>query len=365
MKKFTYIDSLRGVAVILVLFVHSGFFFNMNLFPNYFRSIQGIGASGVQLFFILSAFTLFMSYENRLKSENNSIRNFFIRRFFRIAPLYYLMLIVGLFYFGLGERYWLGDLKEVSVLNIISHFTFWSGLNPYYMNSIIGVEWSIGVEMLFYLLIPVLFRTIKNINISLKLFLISLVLVLFFNSLLSQMNVIRNQALWNSYLFYSLPYQFPVFVLGIILYFIIVKKEYNFDKYFMFFCFVLFVLGFKIQILKVYSISIFLSLFVVLVSKFHIKLIVNKVFVFIGRISYSIYLIHIFCIEIILKFIKPSIESQTILCFFLYFLVLLITTSMISYLSYLFIEQNSVKLGNYIIDKLDKKANSSRIQDTL
>ncbi len=365
MKKIAYIDSLRGIAVILVLFVHTGFFFDMNLFPNYFRLIQTNGASGVQLFFILSALTLFMSYEHRVKFENNSVRNFFIRRFFRIAPLYYIMLIVGLFYFGLGERYWLGDLKEVSVLNIISHFTFWSGLNPYYMNSIIGVEWSIGVEMLFYLLIPIMFNTIKSINASLKLFLISVLLVLVFNSLLSRMDVIGSEVLWHSYLYYSLPYQFPVFVLGIILYFIIAKKDYNFDKYFIFFCFVLFILGLKIEILRVYSISMILSLFVILVSKFNVKWIVNKALVFIGKISYSIYLTHIFCVNIILEYFKPSIANQTVIWFFLYFLVLLIVTSLISYLSYLFIEKNSIKLGNYIIEKLDKKTNLVRIQNAL
>jgi len=73
-KKYDYIDSLRGIAV---LFVHTGSFFNMNMFPKFFKTIQENGATGVQLFFILSSLTLFMSFQSRMKNERNCIRNFF------------------------------------------------------------------------------------------------------------------------------------------------------------------------------------------------------------------------------------------------------------------------------------------------
>jgi peptidoglycan/LPS O-acetylase OafA/YrhL len=351
-KKYDYIDSLRGIAV---LFVHTGSFFNMNMFPKFFKTIQENGATGVQLFFILSSLTLFMSFQSRMKNERNCIRNFFIRRFFRIAPMYYLVIILGLFYFGLGQRYWLGDCKDVSILNISSHFIFTNGLNPYYINSILGIEWSIGVEMLFYLLIPVLFKNIKNSNEALKLLFIYLLFYLPLSFILGKLSIIESQRLWSNFLFLFFPNQFPVFILGIILYFIIAKNDIKFDKLFIFLIVILFCVGFIKDKLWIYSISILFCLFILLIWKYNFKLIVNIVFIFIGKISYSIYLTHIFCIGLINTYFRnDKIEFQNMNWFALYYIFLLVSTIILSFITYQIIEKNGIKLGSYIIEKLEK-----------
>ncbi|RZL18764.1 MAG: acyltransferase, partial [Pedobacter sp.] len=96
------VDGLRGVAVLLVFLSHTsnqGFF----LFP--FLNLAGIGKEGVYLFFVLSAFLLTLPF---LERGNNAFRklplaNYFLRRFFRIYPLYLFFL---LFCFFSGKYLW-------------------------------------------------------------------------------------------------------------------------------------------------------------------------------------------------------------------------------------------------------------------
>lgn len=47
------------------------------------------GAEGVQLFFVMSALTLFLSLDSRRRTEARPVANFFVQRFFRIARLFY------------------------------------------------------------------------------------------------------------------------------------------------------------------------------------------------------------------------------------------------------------------------------------
>jgi peptidoglycan/LPS O-acetylase OafA/YrhL len=51
----------------------------------------------------VSAFTLFLSHDNR-KSECNPTMNFFIRRFFRLAPMLYIGILVIPFYVSESPR---------------------------------------------------------------------------------------------------------------------------------------------------------------------------------------------------------------------------------------------------------------------
>src|SRR3569832_1712860 len=79
------LDGLRGVAILLVLFLH------VFDFLNYFF----IGWLGVDLFFVLSGF-LITDILLKTVDKPNYLRNFYMRRILRIFPLYYLTLIVCL-----------------------------------------------------------------------------------------------------------------------------------------------------------------------------------------------------------------------------------------------------------------------------
>ena len=81
------LDGLRGIAILLVLLYH--FVSNPRIEPPLFHGLFAIGWSGVDLFFVLSGF-LIGGILLDVRESPNYFRTFYGRRFYRIAPLYYL-----------------------------------------------------------------------------------------------------------------------------------------------------------------------------------------------------------------------------------------------------------------------------------
>src|SRR6478735_102007 len=160
--KLRYIDTLRGLAILAVIIVHCSIYGNNEFLPSIFKSIVYSGLHGVQLFYVVSAFTMFLTLHSRDGKEEFLWPKFFIRRFFRIAPMYFVGICYFLWQDGFGQRYWLGDADHITSLNILSNFLFIHGFNPYWITSVVPGGWSIADEMLFYCLIPFLFLKIKN-----------------------------------------------------------------------------------------------------------------------------------------------------------------------------------------------------------
>jgi peptidoglycan/LPS O-acetylase OafA/YrhL len=223
-NKLHYIDALRGYAIIGVLLAHTIQFSFFNL-PNGLRKIIEAGAFGVQLFFVTSAFTLFFSFHKRSKKELFSSLNFFIRRFFRIAPMFYIGVAYYLFQDGFGPRFWLGDETKVTLANVFSNLLFFNGLNPYWINSIVPGSWSIAAEVIFYAILPFLFLRIKNLNQAFNFLILSLLLNGLFHFILNNIHLIGSDRLWSDYLVFYFPNQLPIFALGIVMYFIVRGKD--------------------------------------------------------------------------------------------------------------------------------------------
>ena len=92
-EKLDYIDILRGIAILMVMLVHTSQ--AVNGVSQVVGNIDRYGQMGVQLFFVASAYTLCFSRIKRAEEQQPTIF-FLIRRFFRVAPLYYVA-IVGYF----------------------------------------------------------------------------------------------------------------------------------------------------------------------------------------------------------------------------------------------------------------------------
>lgn len=358
--KLKYIDALRGIAILAVIIVHTGQY-GSNVYPGIVKSFIGHGARGVQLFYLASAFTLFLSFDYRSKIEINPNRNFFIRRFFRIAPLYYLGIIYYVFQNGLGPRYWLGDAESITFGNIISNLTFTHGVNPYWITSLVPGGWSITVEMTFYAIVPFLFSRLKRTNQAVVFTTICLVISLLLRFFLGKISLISSERLWNEYLFLWFPNQVALFGLGIIAYFIIIKKDKSIS-------------GFNYLIISMLLIShlawsympihfLFGISFLVLMiglSKKENPLIVNKVTVFLGKISYSAYLVHFAVLYWLtrLNFVDFIDTQGTISGLTNYSIRLFITLSLTSIFSWILlniVELPFQKIGKRIITKLELK----------
>lgn len=162
MKYSPRLDSLRALAVLMVLLDHFGWMY----FSNY-----GLGAAGVNLFFVLSGFLITRIIINSKTQTGQQIKNFYGRRILRIFPIYYLTLI---FLFLVNDpavqRY------NISLLTYTFNYSaiFWHG-----GTGNISHFWSLAVEEQFYIfwgLIAIPFR--KNEKL-LKTILITVICISF------------------------------------------------------------------------------------------------------------------------------------------------------------------------------------------
>jgi peptidoglycan/LPS O-acetylase OafA/YrhL len=356
MKKYAYIDAVRGIATLAVLVVHCHIF-GTNSYPFVVGNVMSHGAMGVQLFYIASAFTLFLSLSNRTKVEHNGHFNFFIRRVFRIAPLYYLAIVYYLYQDGLGPRYWLGDKPGITTDNILSNFFFVHGFNPYWINAIVPGGWSISVEMLFYLMVPFLFRRIHNINDALRFLFLTLVCKAVLDIVLSNVILISDAQLWNSYLNFYLVAQLPVFACGFILFFMVsdpgslsqvdLKQVYKVA------------LAFTAGLLIGFNFGhiVFGLAFTVLIwgfSKYELSLFSNRFTRYVGKVSYSMYLLHFAILHWmgkwhLLDLLPTGNVAFSLANYAVRYTILVILTLIASTVTYHLIEQPFQKLGKYII----------------
>ncbi|EOC1330540.1 acyltransferase, partial [Cronobacter turicensis] len=178
---YNYIDFSRGVAILLVIMVHTGQ--HVSGFDGFLKKITSWGQMGVQLFFVASALTLCISWHSRGNERRKGLK-FFIRRFFRIAPLYYLGIV---FYFALSwvdSRYMEGYFARnfnYTPSRVMDNMFFLHGLSQRSNNNIVPGGWSIGAEFLFYFSFPIImmastvvFKRNGLLKISLCMFIISL-----------------------------------------------------------------------------------------------------------------------------------------------------------------------------------------------
>lgn len=356
-KKYEYIDSLRGIAVLTVMIVHIAFIGEISkifdFLPDTILAFINNGQHGVQLFFVVSAFTLMLSHQNR-QSEPHATRNFFIRRLCRITPMYYLAILFFTFVFlgiASGNLYWESIHKKA----LISSLLYLNGFLPDSINNYVPGGWTISVEFTFYAMLPFLCKVIKNINQAISFVLISLLFGTGLNLLLAGTMFDTNNFL-GLYIFNQLP----TFALGILAYFIVTEKSIKIKPITLLyitvtiyiFCYVSASIYFLISL-------VYFFLLLVLCYKPY-KLFSNKFFAFVGKRSFSMYLVHFMVIEIFnmtgfgyLFKINNTITAYT--SYLLGYIALFIASLIISMATYKFIELPGQNLGRKLIKKLNQQ----------
>ncbi len=148
---FPELDGLRFLAFMMVFVFHFVVFTQILT-----QSILMYFWSGVDLFFVLSAFLfakLLTSEYSRWKTIN--FRKFYLRRIFRIWPIYFLYISLMVLYYALKHR----PFTHYFVMRIIALYTFtdnlvsaFKGLTPVPFSVHL---WTIGFEEQFYLFVPI------------------------------------------------------------------------------------------------------------------------------------------------------------------------------------------------------------------
>lgn len=374
-KKITFLEALRGYAILGVILTHTTQ--KLTDLPQWLHNIGIQGARGVQLFFIVSAFTLFYSLSRKYETESMDIKDFFIRRFFRIAPAFYFS-----FLFYLGFAVWLDQLGltgrtfDYTFEKIFSTLTFTSLLSPEWLFSLVPGGWSISAEMLFYIFVPLFFIVVRKVKTAILLVISMLIISGLSTFVVMYFDLWEAGNLRENYLFYWFPNQLPVFCLGILLFFLLKDKinpvsfkpnHLKSDLLILIAMMWLLILGIAGGVGGPYFPSHFLFGigFVMLAYGLGIRekhFLVNKVSVFIGKISFSMYLIHFFVLDIIFMFFGKRLLgefSNPVVLIILFISTLLIAT-MLSYLLYRFIELPGVKLGRKISANLKARKGLSK-----
>ena len=159
--KFYGLDHLRALAIILVLIFHYQLWFTH---PNWTNWFLQIGWTGVDLFFVLSGFLISSQLFAQVKKGNKiSIKEFYIKRFFRIIPIYYFIIAIYFSFPFFREKEALPPLWNF--LTFTQNF----GTDTAKFGTFSHV-WSLCVEEHFYLFFPfILIFLLKNNTLKNKL----------------------------------------------------------------------------------------------------------------------------------------------------------------------------------------------------
>lgn len=153
------LDGVRAFACLLVIWFHIyriprdlGVWATQPFTDRLLNTLLFFGRYGVTLFFVLSGFLLFLPFAKALlfKESWPSMRQFYLKRVFRIMPAYYLSLILIVLFFQrqyLQPQHW-GELGLFLVFFMDSSSVTFKHLNAPF--------WTLAIEWQFYMLLPLL-----------------------------------------------------------------------------------------------------------------------------------------------------------------------------------------------------------------
>lgn len=272
------LDALRGIAALAVVFFH----FTLGRPDKDF--IFNFGSTGVDLFFIISGFVIFLSIQ-----KVNSGKEFVINRISRLYPTYWACVI---FSFLINVIYALVYHKKIGIIQFLGNLTMFQ----YYMGipNLDGPYWTMIIEMIFYIamLLLFLFHLLKYIN---TIGVVTGIGITAF-TLFASDRILHLVFLAVPFLSYM-----PLFFAGIIFYKIFTNQEKTIKNYAI-------IIGCLISQIFLYNhagvvrayltqveyaivLVIYFSIFTLLVHR-KLGFIVCKPMLFFGKISFALYLIH-------------------------------------------------------------------------
>ena len=153
--RLAYLDSLRGIAILGVLMVHCSMLSGSFALDGFAHE----GGMGVQVFFLVSARTIFMSLDRAVGREKRPFVNFFIRRVFRVLPM--LWVAIALYFLVPGREYQNPPAPTGPLATVLAAL-LQQGWDPRTINGIVPGIWALGAEANFYIVAPLFFLGIKS-----------------------------------------------------------------------------------------------------------------------------------------------------------------------------------------------------------
>lgn len=354
-----FLDFLRGWSALLVFCHHASI---LGGGPSLLAG--NIGHEAVNAFMMASGFLIYFQCSiskiyNGLQNSTG-ISNFYIRRFFRIAPVYYFCLIIALL---LSE--YLGHTREAIAIIIpesmtdmnryyitepiksfLIHTSFIFGLLPSYSFSTPLPDWSLGLEMQFYLIFPILFLLYKK---SFVIFFPISILSMFF-------------VWWTSTklgLHFPMPSYLPLkfhnFAAGMALAYLLLNKENKSKSYY-------FIIFISILSLAIGNGSLYILLLFIFSwwwictdyssqnFNFIKNIFAHRSSKYLAEISYSVYIFHLIIMPPFFAFMLKN-GKLSVMTWIVCSAVLLLLTMAVSNVIYKYIEIPGINAGKKVIEK--------------
>lgn len=139
-----FITGMRAYAAFAVVLIHMGGG-GLRSLGDVGNRVADMGGAGVYAFFVISGFSVASALHS-----GPTYGAYLARRMARIAPLYYFWMAAAAAI----------SIEKPSLYNWAMHVSFLSVADYKITNSIIGVEWSIPIEVFWYFLLPFLLKPI-------------------------------------------------------------------------------------------------------------------------------------------------------------------------------------------------------------
>jgi len=315
---YNSLQYLRGISAILVV---------------YFHLYQTTGAQGVAIFFIISGFIMM----DIVDKKKRTAWVFFKSRFFRIAPLYYILTILTLL---------LGIAYDPTIVRIVQSFSFTA------LGSILPVGYTLTYEFVFYTLVSLSLYLLRG-EFQRNIFIIMALIL--GDMLLNYILTSRGYEYGNYFWFFIFGMGSFYIVKNIQLLPQMFKNKYSLLFILMISAIYLFLgkylgLSYYIDDVNHYLYNNLVASFLIVTSILLLEiekksLFQNKILILLGNVSYSIYLTHYIVIHSVHKYYNKEFNNE----------LLLIGSIIVGVITYLYLEKPLIKQTHTFI----KESNAS------
>jgi peptidoglycan/LPS O-acetylase OafA/YrhL len=172
-QKIFGVDGVRGLAMLMVFAFHTWEFSGRPTWSVQTLNIGDIVGHfylGVDLFIVLSGFCLYWPIVNI--NKHFDVRQYFYRRFWRIAPAYYMSIVVMLVLPFINAALMKSlrssnmHVERESLTQIVTHLTFSHALHPVTWGGIQPAYWSLGLEAQLYAFFPLVIVLMRKFGVS-------------------------------------------------------------------------------------------------------------------------------------------------------------------------------------------------------
>jgi peptidoglycan/LPS O-acetylase OafA/YrhL len=286
------LDGFRCLAILGVIFYHYFVLFakpfSQDYYP-YHNTYSNIplfqyGYLGVHFFFMISGFVIYMTLD---KSKN--IKEFAIKRFIRLWPTLLIISIINLivlFFSPFKEL--IPTFKDLLPTLTITEPRIWWRLFDVDVKFVDGVEWTLVVEVYFYIVSSVIFFINKEKFFRNWVLYNTLILLLQFSITLFKIPRLSNYTTWLLF-----PGYVSLFSMGMYFYILYMRQKLNLFIHITAVCLIITQLIFLQKPGELPFILSFIMLFLMFIYRASwLAFLSNRIFVKIGVCSYSIYLFH-------------------------------------------------------------------------